>query len=90
MLPTGSNITFNSDDEHPSMFSGEFRGPTEFYYVEQSDNQVAIPTVSEFIAGKNSWSAGVWSGVGSDPTTGEHITSCSIVNYDPENEWFCR
>lgn len=26
VLPTGSNITFNTDDEHPSMFRGLFRG----------------------------------------------------------------
>lgn len=92
VLPTGSNITFNTDDEHPSMFRGLFRGSTDLdsSWFELSDEQVSNSTVFEFIAGKNFWSAGVWSEVGSDPTTGDQITSCSDITYDAENEWSCR
>lgn len=92
MLPTGSNITFNTDDEHPSMFRGLFRGSTDFNRSlwEYSDNQISTTAVFEFISGKNFWSAGVWSGTGNDPTTGHYITNCSDINYDPENEWYCR
>lgn len=95
MLPTGLNITFNTDDEHPSMFKGLFRGHgldrdgTDWGY-EYSPKQISIPTVFEFIAGKNFWSDGVWSGVGTDPTNGDHITNCSDINFDPEKEWSCR
>lgn len=92
MLPTGSNITFNSDDEHPSMFKGLLRESTgtDLFRHETSDQQIFSPTAFDFIAGKNFWSAGVWSGVGSDPATGDHVTNCSDINYDPENEWSCR
>lgn len=93
ILSTGSNITFNSDDEHPSVFKGLFHGSTgtDLLRDEYSDTQISIPTEFEFIVGKNFWSAGVWSEVGRDPVTGDHVTNCSnINNYDPENEWYCR
>lgn len=92
MLPTGSNVTFNTGDEHPSMFRGLFRGSTgpAWHDYEFSHNQVSGSTVFEFIAGKNFWSAGVWSEVGSDPYTGDNITNCSDNNYHSENEWSCR
>lgn len=92
MLPTGSNVTYNTDDVHPSMFKGLFRGSTgpAWKNEELSDNQISGSTVFEFIAGKTFWSAGVWSGVGSDPYTGDNITNCSDINYHPENEWSCR
>lgn len=94
MLPTGSNITFNSDDEHPSMFRGLFRAfsPERYSWPmrDYSDDQIFSPTAFDFIVGKNFWSAGVWSGVGSDPATGDHVTNCSNISYDSENEWSCR
>lgn len=92
VLPTGSNMTFNTDDEHPSMFRGFSRGYTDPDWVgwEYSDHQISTPTVFEFIAGKNFWSAGVWSEGGSDPTIGDNITKCGDINHDLENEWYCR
>lgn len=95
MLPTGSNITFNTSDEHPSMFRGLFRGSTDLMFgsSEQSDNQIFAPTIFEFIAGKNFWSSGVWSGAGSDPITGDYITDCTNFDYDSDNSdnnWSCR
>lgn len=92
MLPTGSEITFNFEDEHPSMFMGMLRRDTGSYLHkrETSDNQTSIPTEFDFIAGKNFWSAGVWSQVASDPTTNKHVTNCSNINNHPENEWYCR
>lgn len=75
------------------MFRGLFQGhgPDSAGIVwEDSDTQISIPTVFEFIAGKNFWSDGVWSGVGTDPTNGDHITNCSDINHDPEKAWSCR
>lgn len=92
ILPTGLNMTFNTDDENPSMFKGTLRASPDFrtYWAEYSHDQISMPAVFEFIAGRTFWSAGVWSGAGSNPTTGDYITNCSNVDYDPEKEWACR
>lgn len=92
MLPTGSNMTFNNDDEHPSMFKGLFRGSTDTNSSgsELSDYQISTPTAFDFIAGKTFWSAGVWLREGMDPTTANYVKECININHHPENEWSCR
>lgn len=92
ILPSGLNITFDTADEHPSMFRGlslvfsDFRGTN----MDIFDDQISTPTGFEFIAGKSFWSADVWSGPASDPITGDYITNCSNINHGPQNEWSCR